>query len=87
MPRTSKGGRNVLRKPITSRVTEEVKQKLEAAAEASGRSLAQEIELRLIETLTFCCIEDRMTDLVERLLRLDRPNVAATPELTDMWWS
>jgi TraY domain len=35
------------RRTITTRITEEIRAKLEAACAASGRSLSQEIELRL----------------------------------------
>ena len=37
---------------LTTRITEDLRKKLEAAAEDSGRSLSQEIELRLIESFT-----------------------------------
>ncbi len=37
---------------LTTRITEDLREKLEAAAEASGRSLSQEIELRLTQSFT-----------------------------------
>src|SRR5690242_4365213 len=37
---------------LTTRITEDLRKKLEAAAEATGRSLSQEIELRLLESFT-----------------------------------
>lgn len=48
------------RVPLATRVTVEMKQRLDAAAAASGRSLSLEIELRLEQAF-------RDDDIVERL--------------------
>jgi hypothetical protein len=44
MPRTVKGPEGGKRYPLSMRTTKEVRERLEAAATANGRSLAQEVE-------------------------------------------
>ena len=47
MPRVVKGAGGGKRHPLNMRTTKELRERLEAAAAASGRSLAQEVEARL----------------------------------------
>jgi TraY domain len=47
MPRTTKGADGGKRYPLNMRTTRETRERLEAAAIASGRSLVQEVEFRL----------------------------------------
>jgi hypothetical protein len=47
MPRTTKGAGGGKRYPLNMRTTKETRDRLEAAAIASGRSLVQEVEARL----------------------------------------
>jgi hypothetical protein len=47
MPKTTKGADGGKRYPLNMRTTKETRDRLEAAAIASGRSLAQEVEARL----------------------------------------
>jgi hypothetical protein len=47
MPRTIKGSDGGKRYPLNMRTTREMRERLEASARASGRSLAQEVEIRL----------------------------------------
>jgi Arc-like DNA binding domain len=47
MPRTTKGTGGRKRYPLNMRTTKETRDRLEAAAIASGRSLVQEVEARL----------------------------------------
>jgi hypothetical protein len=47
MPKTTKGAGGGKRHPLNMRTTKETRERLEAAASANGRSLAQEVEVRL----------------------------------------
>jgi Arc-like DNA binding domain len=47
MPRTTRGAGGGKRHPLNMRTTKEIRDRLEAAAVANGRSLAQEVEARL----------------------------------------
>jgi hypothetical protein len=47
MPKTTKGADGGKRYPLNMRTTKETRDRLEAAAVASGRSLVQEVEARL----------------------------------------
>lgn len=47
MPKTVKGAGGGKRYPLNMRTTKETRERLEAAAAANGRSLAQEVETRL----------------------------------------
>lgn len=47
MPRTTKPTGGGKRHPLNMRTTKETREKLESAAAANGRSLAQEVEVRL----------------------------------------
>jgi hypothetical protein len=47
MPKTTKPTGGAKRYPLNMRTTRETRERLEAAAAASGRSLAQEVEFRL----------------------------------------
>src|SRR5215204_3123260 len=53
MPRTIAGQRTDKRPPLSLRTTRELRDMLEAAALASGRSLAQEVEDRLEGTFEY----------------------------------
>jgi hypothetical protein len=52
MPRTTKGADGGKRYPLNMRTTRETRERLEAAASANGRSLAQEVEARLERSFT-----------------------------------
>lgn len=47
MPKTTKGAGDGKRHPLNMRTTKETRERLEAAALANGRSMAQEVEVRL----------------------------------------
>ena len=47
MPKTTKGAGDGKRYPLNMRTTKETRERLEAAALANGRSMAQEVEVRL----------------------------------------
>jgi hypothetical protein len=47
MPKTTRGSSGGKRHPLNMRTTAEIRDRLEAAAAANGRSLAQEVESRL----------------------------------------
>ena len=47
MPRTTRGTGGGKRYPLNMRTTRETRERIEAAASANGRSLAQEVEARL----------------------------------------
>lgn len=50
MPRTTKGAGGGKRYPLSMRTTKEARERIEAAAIANGRSLAQEVEARLADS-------------------------------------
>jgi hypothetical protein len=52
MPRTAKGAGGGKRHPLNMRTTKETRERLEAAASTNGRSLAQEVEVRLERSFT-----------------------------------
>jgi hypothetical protein len=54
----SKKGASGKRHPLNMRTTEDVRRKLEAAAEHSGRSLAQEVEARLEQSFNIRALID-----------------------------
>jgi hypothetical protein len=55
--------------PISMRVTAEAREQLAKAAQASGRSLAAEVELRLAQSFDS---ERRLAEMTERVLRLEK---------------
>lgn len=63
---------DVKRIPIGFRTTPEFKAKIDAAAAASGRSLAQEIELRLEQSFRDDRIEAQLEE-IKRLLSDGKP--------------
>jgi hypothetical protein len=76
MPRTARpaegGGK---RYPLNMRTTREIREQLEAAAAASGRSLAQEVEFRLEQSFRIdqaYAAEDAMRKLTAAMLDMAR---------------
>ncbi|GGH12607.1 hypothetical protein GCM10007036_10590 [Alsobacter metallidurans] len=59
MGRPKKSDEEAKRAPLGFRTTRELRAKLEEAADASGRSLAQEMEIRLERSFDFVQIVDR----------------------------
>ena len=50
MPKTTKAAKGGKRHPLNMRTTKEIRARLEKAATANGRSLAQEVEVRLAQS-------------------------------------
>jgi hypothetical protein len=71
-------GKSKLRIPVLTRVTPDVRKLLEAAAEASGRSLSGEIEYRI--TAGF----DREAT-VRAVLAEQAPKFATDPDAPPLW--
>jgi TraY domain len=81
MPRTSHGTDWGKRYPLNMRTTKETRDRLEAAAAASGRSLAQEVEHRLEQSFS----GERETDFLDRLLQ-DPDCRFMAQFLLGRWW-
>lgn len=62
MPRTVSGERTKKRVPLSIRTTEEIRERLEAAALKSGRSITQEVEIRVEKSFDFEGIAKTIAD-------------------------
>src|SRR5215471_13276718 len=65
--RTPKGKRY----PLNMRTTRELRERIEAAAEASGRSLVQEVEYRLEQSFERQAILEEIRDIIRREIQVE----------------